>query len=111
MPQSQVADVADPVFDDAVPLDVGAGRDQAGQFRFQGTSQQRWPAAARPIPQAVHAFRVVAHDPITQRLSVHASLPGRFFPADPVQRHGNRQQAPANPPIARAAGQDGVETG
>ena len=105
MLQSQVADVADPVFDDAVPLDVGAGRDQAGQFRFQSANQQRRPAAAHPIPQAVHAFRVVAHDPITQRLSVHASLPGRFFPAAPSSAMAiasrRRQTRPSLAPRAK----------
>ncbi len=105
IPQGQFADMPNPVFDDAVPLAIGPGGDQGGQFRLQGIGQKRRSAGAGPIPQALHAFGVVAHDPVAQRLPVHAGLPRRRLPAGAVQRHGDRQQASANTAVALATGQ------
>src|SRR3954452_19359892 len=80
MPQGEVADVPDAVLDNSIAFEIGAGFDELTQFLLQLRRQQGRPARALPIPQTIDALGIVAHNPITQYLPIHAGLTGRLLP-------------------------------
>jgi hypothetical protein len=87
VPQGEFADVPDAVLDNPVALDIRAGFYEMTQFLLQLRRQQSRPARALPIPQTIDALAVVAHDPVTQCLPIHAGLTGRRLSTGPVQSH------------------------
>ncbi len=97
-----LADVTNPEFDDAVPVQIGTRCNERGQFLFQFRRQEWWTAGMGAIPQPLGPFSVVADHPVAQRLPVHPPAPGRLSPAGPVQRHRFRQKPPDHAAIAFA---------
>jgi hypothetical protein len=78
----------------AVLLQVRPGQDQVLQFLHLLGRQRGRAALVADIAQALNPVRVVAVNPVPQRLAVHAASLRRQQPRMPVQHHGQRQQPP-----------------
>jgi hypothetical protein len=88
----------------AVPLQVRAAQDERLEGGLPTLIERAGPARAGPVAQAVEPLRVVAVDPVAERLAGHPGEPGRLLAGDALQRVGERQQASADATIALAAG-------
>jgi hypothetical protein len=73
----QVGDVGARPTRDAVPLGVRAAQDQRPQRCLLPFGQTRG-ARAWPVAQAGDTLRVIAHDRVAQRLTLHPRQPGRL---------------------------------
>lgn len=65
--------------------------------------QKRLAARALPVAQPLHAFGIIAMNPIGQALPVHARKPRSLAPGRSLQDQGKRQQATGLLRIADAA--------
>jgi hypothetical protein len=101
----QGAQVTGAPSDAAVPLQVRATQDERLEGGLPALVERAGPAGARPVAQAVEPFRVVAVDPVAERLAGHPGEPGRLLAGDALQRVGERQQAGADAPVALTAGE------
>jgi hypothetical protein len=88
----------------AVPLQVRAAQDEGLERGLPTLIERAGPAGAGPVAQAVEPFRVVAVDPVAERLAGHPGEPCGLLPRQAVERVGERQQASADAPVALAAG-------
>src|SRR5215217_2123582 len=101
----QGAQIAGAPGDAAVAPQVRAAQDQRLESRLLAVVQGAGPTGTGPVAQALHTLRVVAVDPVPERLTGHAGEPGRLLAGQALQRVGERQQAGADAPIALAAGE------
>ena len=74
---------------------VGTGFDDGGEGRDLIGRKPRRMAFPADVLQTIGAVFVEAVDPVAQRLTVHATDPGRRIPAHPIQHRCQRKQAPA----------------
>jgi hypothetical protein len=89
----------------AVALQVRAPEDQCLEGGLPAFVQGAGSAGTGPVPQALDPFRVVAVDPVAERLAGHPGEPRRFLAGNALQRVGERQEAGADAPVALAAGE------
>src|SRR5215210_3490116 len=102
----QPAQVTGAPGDAAVALELRAAQDQ----RLEGGQlpalvERAGPAGSRPVAQALHAFGIVAVDPVAEGLPGHPGEPGRLLARQAVERGGEREQAGADPAVPLAAGE------
>jgi hypothetical protein len=67
--------------------------------------EHRRATAVPTISEAGNAVRVVAYDPVTQRLPVHARTAGGLCPVHPRKRVGDRQDTACNARVGLLLGQ------
>ena len=79
---------------DAVAFRIGARKNEVEQLGLLHCRQQRRPARFTTGLQTLNTARVVAMDPVAQRLPIHSiHLSGNGAGA-PIQDHGKRQNTP-----------------
>ena len=79
---------------DAMAFRVGSGKNKIEQLGLLHLRQQRRPARLATRLQTHDATRVVAMDPITQRLPVHPVHLGGLGARAAIQDHRKRQNTP-----------------
>ena len=70
---------------------IGSRNHQRPEFRFLLDRQLRRAAGGDARSKAANPLGIVAMHPVTQRLAVHAALPGGLATAGAVQHQRNRQ--------------------
>jgi hypothetical protein len=99
------AEVDQPPSRDAIDLGIGTRQYDRLQRRLLAFCQPAWPAITPVVRQPSRPATIVADHPIAQRLPVHACDARGGLPAQPIQRGGDRQQAPGDPRVALDLGQ------
>src|SRR5262245_39123600 len=78
---------------EAVLLRIGPGHDDGEQFGLLVECQHRRTAAVPVVAEPGDTVRVVADDPVPERLAVHAGALRRLSTAHALERIGDPQQA------------------
>jgi hypothetical protein len=79
---------------DAVAFRIGSRKHKVEQLGLLQCRQQRRPARVAKRLQTPNAARVVALDPVTQRLPIHTVHLSRFRARASIQNHRQRQYPP-----------------
>jgi hypothetical protein len=79
---------------------VRAGEHDANELGLLLGVKLRRAPVTWPVGEPIDAIRVVADDPIAQRLTVHARRLRRLVSAHAIERVGNGQDAPRHARIA-----------
>jgi len=79
---------------DAVCLGIGTLEDDLAEFALLVGIKLRRTTLAPAIAKSLDAMLIVAQDPVSQGLPVHARCFGRSLPAHARERIGNRQHPP-----------------
>ena len=84
----------------AAYLWVRPGKHDAHELRLLLSIELRRASSTRQVGQPIQPMLVVADDPVTQRLAVHARRLRRVLSAHAIERVGDRQHAPGDARIA-----------
>src|SRR4051794_20214402 len=104
-PLDEDAQVAGAPGDAAVALEARAAEDERLERGLLPLIERAGTAGTGPLAETFDAFRVVAVDPVPERLPGHAGEPRRLLAGEALQRVGEREQAGADAAVALAAGE------
>src|SRR3954471_18387685 len=104
-PLDEDAQVAGAPGDAAVAPQARAAQDERLERGLLPLIERAGTAGTGPLAETFDAFRVVAVDPVPERLPGHAGEPRRLLAGEALQRVGEREQAGADAAVALAAGE------